>query len=483
MAFGATMAFGQGTGSSAGVDAATEQALVKLGGQLMMAGKAYDYDRMLSDELGPRLTGSDNYVKSADWAVAEFKRLGLVNARKDEWEIANTWEPEVWATGRILAPREMRLHLESDGWAVSTAKGGVRGRVFYLKSLTEEAIKAAAPDIKGAIVLVDGDTMEAGGELLWGKATDLLTLVENEGAKRVFAGAWRSQQCVVHDGSDLLQRRGGAGSGGNVGFEDSKMLRRMLEKGPVEVEFSFQNKVRDHVKVPNVVADIPGTDGSGEYVIIGGHLDSWQLGTGAQDNGTGAASVMAVAEAVKASGIQPKRTLRFVLFGGEEEGLLGSIHYADAHAAELDKCDGVFVTDTGASAPVGWIVQGREDERKAVEALKPLLSALGAAGISDDGRFTFSTDHGPFLIHGVPTFLLSTPMEDYRKIHHKPSDTFDKVNQRDLNLGAAVVGITALAIADAPQPLRHYSQTEMEEQLKKIKSYDEYKDMVDHKMF
>jgi carboxypeptidase Q len=128
-------------------------------------------------------------------------------------------------------------------------------------------------------------------------------------------------------------------------------------------------------------------------------------------------------------------------------------------------------------------VQGREDERKALEALKPLLSALGAAAISDDGRFTFSTDHGPFLIHGVPTFLLWTPFEDYRKIHHKPSDTFDKVNQRDLNLGAAVVGITALAIADAPQPLKHYSQTEMEEQLKKIKSYDEYKDMVDHKMF
>jgi carboxypeptidase Q len=486
MALGATTAFGQGTGaagSSAGVDAATEQALVKLGGQLMLAGKAYDYDRMLSDELGPRLTGSDNYMKSADWAVAEFKRLGLVNARKDEWEIANTWEPEVWATGRILAPREMRLHLESDGWAASTPKGGVRGKVFYLKALTEDAIKAAAPDIKDAIVLVDGDTMEAGGELLWGKATDLVALVEKEGAKAFLLGVGDRNNVSSMMGLTCCNGAVAAVPVGNVGFEDSKMLRRMLEKGPVEAEFSFQNKVRDHVKVPNVVADIPGTDGSGEYVIIGGHLDSWQLGTGAQDNGTGAASVMAVAEAVKASGIQPKRTLRFVLFGGEEEGLLGSIHYADAHASELDKCDGVFVTDTGASAPVGWVVQGREDERKALEPLEPLLAALGAAGISDDGRFTFSTDHGPFLIHGVPTFLLSTPMEDYRKIHHKPSDTFDKVNQRDLNLGAAVVGITALAIADAPQALRHYSQAEMEEQLKKIKSYDEYKDMVDHKMF
>jgi hypothetical protein len=118
-----------------------------------------------------------------------------------------------------------------------------------------------------------------------------------------------------------------------------------------------------------------------------------------------------------------------------------------------------------------------------VEGLKPLLSALGASDVSDDGRFTFSTDHGPFLVHGVPAFLLWTPNGEYHKIHHKPSDTFDKVNQRDLNLGAAVVGITALAVADAAAPLKHYSQAEVEEQLKKIKEYDEYKDMVDHKMF
>jgi carboxypeptidase Q len=473
MALGSAAAFGQG---------AAQQDLVKLGGQLMLAGKAYEYDRQLSDELGPRLTGSENYVKAADWAVGEFKRLGLTNARKDEWEIANTWEPVEWAEGRILSPREMRLHLESDGWGPSTPKGGVKGKVFYLKALTEEAVKAAAPDIKDAIVMVDGETLEASGESMWGKMIDAVSLVENEGAKAFLVG--------FGDRNNVPSMMGLDGANGavrkiplaNVGMEDSKLLRRMLERGPVEVEFSFRNKVRERVKVPNVVADIPGTDGSGEYVLIGGHLDSWQLGTGAQDNGTGAASVMAVAEAVKASGIQPKRTLRFVLFGGEEEGLLGSIHYADAHAAELDKCAGVFVTDTGAEAPKGWFVVGREDERKAIEALKPLLGALGADALSDDGRFTFSTDHGPFLVKGVPVFLLWTPADEYRKIHHKPSDTFDKVNHRDLNLGAAVLGVTVLSVADAPAMLKHYSQSEMEEQLKKIKQYDEYKDMVDHKM-
>ncbi|UWZ85383.1 M20/M25/M40 family metallo-hydrolase [Occallatibacter riparius] len=470
----------QGAVGASQVDAATRQAVVKLGGQLMMAGKAYDYDRQLADELGPRLTGSDNYIKAADWAVGEFKRLGLTNVHKDEWEITNTWEPEEWATARITAPREMRLHLESDGWSPSTPKGGVKGRVFYLKALTEEAIKTGAPDIKDAIVLLDRDSME--GPLLWGKSLDLVDMMAKEGAKAFLLGVGAQDNVPVMFG---LTGNNGAVAPvpvANVGKEDTLLLRRMLEKGPVQVEFSFKNKVRDHVKVPNVVADIPGTDGSGEYVLIGGHLDSWQLGTGAQDNGTGAASVMAVAEAVKASGIQPKRTMRFALFGGEEEGLLGSIHYAQMHTAELAKCAGVFITDTGASAPTGWYVYGRDDERKMLEALKPQLSALDAAGISDDGRFTFATDHGPFLVQGVPAFVLWTPFEEYHKIHHKPSDTFDKVNQRDLNLGTAVVGITALTVADSAQPLKHYSQAEMEEQLKKIKEYDEYKDMVDHKM-
>jgi carboxypeptidase Q len=376
----------------------------------------------------------------------------------------------------------MRLHLESDGWSPSTPKGGVKGKVYYLKAFTEDGIKGSAVEIKDAIVLLDRDSMD-GGPLLWGKLMDLVTLLEDEGAKAFLLGMGAQDNVSVMMGLTCCNGAVAKLPVGNVGKEDTLLIKRMLDKGPVEVEFSFTNKVRDHVKVPNVVADIPGTDGSGEYVLIGGHLDSWQLGTGAQDNGAGAASVMAVAEALKASGIQPKQTMRFVLFGGEEEGLLGSIHYARMHAAELDKCDGVFVTDTGASAPLGWFVQGRDDERQAVEGLKPLLSALGADGISDDGRFTFSTDHGPFLVHGVPAFLLWTPNEEYHKIHHKPSDTFDKVNQRDLNLGTAVVGITALAIADAQQALKHYSQAEMEEQLKGIKEYDEYKDMVDHQMF
>ena len=465
------------------MDAATSGAVVRLGGQLMIAGKAYEYDRVLADDIGPRLTGSANYRKAADWVLSEFKRLGLEDAHQEEWEIAATWEPETWATAQILAPQEQRLHLEADGWSPSTPASGVRGNVYHLSAFTTDAAKAESASVKGAIVLVDRDTFAAAKDVQFGQMLDAVALLAQEGASALLLGEGATNNVPSMFGLTCCNGSIAPLPVGNLGSEDTLLLRRLLEHGPVEVEFRFTNRIREHVMVPNVVAEIPGTDAKDEYVVVGGHLDSWQLGTGAQDNGTGAATVIAVAEAVKASGVRPKRTMRFIVFGGEEEGLLGSVHYVQRHQGELDKCVAVLITDTGAEAPKGWITSGRDDAGQALAALRPMLAALDADGINPEGRFTFSTDHGPFLIHGVPTFLLWTGNDKYRQLHHKPSDTFDKVDHRDLNLGAAVVGMTALAFADSEKPLKHLTDAEMTDQLKKIKAYDEYQDMESHKMF
>jgi hypothetical protein len=117
------------------LDRKAEADLVRLGGQLM-AGKAYEYDRVLADEIGPRITGSAGYVKAVDWASSEFERLGLSNIHRESWNIAAAWEPETNASAQILAPRHQRLHLESDGWSPSTPPGGVRGTVHHLSALT-----------------------------------------------------------------------------------------------------------------------------------------------------------------------------------------------------------------------------------------------------------------------------------------------------------------------------------------------------------
>jgi len=461
----------------------TESDLIRLGGQLMVAGKAYEYDRELADGIGPRLTGSAKYGEATDWAVAEFTRMGLSNVHRESWEIPATWEPETLATARMIAPHEQRLHLESEGWSPSTPSEGVRGAVFYLKNLSPEGVKADAAHIKNAIVLVDEESLSGHSPLLFGKLFDALRQIGEEGAKGLIFGLGATNNAPSLIGNTAFTGALANIPCGNLGQEDTLLLRRLLEKGTVEVEFSFKNRIREHVKVDNVVADIPGHDANGEYVVIGGHLDSWDPGTGAQDNGTGASTVLAVAEAVKAAGLTPKRTMRFILFGGEEEGLIGSRHYAQEHAGESAKCAGVFVTDSGAEAPKGWFTFGRQDAVQGVTEIQPLLSSLGAGGTTDSAGFIFQTDEAPFLVQGVPSFVLWTEFEKYMLLHHKPSDTFDKVNQRDLNLGVAVVGMTAYAFADAPTTLKHYSATEVDEQMKSLKVMDQYRDLQEHKMF
>ena len=479
--------FGQASPSASATAKASlspeaKAALVRLGGQMMLAGKAYAYDRELADEIGPRLTGSANYNKAVDWAVAEFQRIGLSKVHREGWELGEAWEPETWATGSIVSPLEQRLHLESDGWSPSTPAGGVRGKIYYLDAITEDVVKAKASEIKDSIVLVDRNSFHDDSNQ-FDKMLDALDLLPGEGARALLLGSGAVNNVPDMFGLTCCSGKLASLPVGNVGREDSLLLKRLLEHGPVEVEFSFTNRIREHVDVDNVVAEIPGSDANGEYVVVGGHLDSWQLGTGAEDNGTGAASVIAVAQGIVASGLKPRRTLRFVLFGGEEEGLLGSIRYVRAHQNELDKCAGVFITDTGSEAPKGWFVFGRADEQKALQAIAPVLEPLDAAAVSDDGRFAFATDQGPFLIHGIPSFVLWTGGEKYRNLHHKPSDTFDKVDERDLNLGAAVVGITAFAFADASTALPHLNAADVDEQLKKMKAYDEFKDMQAHHEF
>lgn len=475
-------ASGQTAPAALAVDSHLTAQLIQLGGQMMIAGKAYEYDEHLADDIGPRLTGSANYVKAAAWAEDEFRKMGMKNVHGDPWTIPATWEP-VSADAHMIEPHEQHLYLVSEGWSPSTPEGGVKGFVFYLDELSVDAVKKNADKIKDKIVLVDGPSLAAHEAEGFGKLFDALNLLSGEGAKAVILGIG-----TVNNAQSMVGNTNFKGSvanivTGNLGMEDTLLVKRLLDKGPVEIEFNFQNRVRHDVTVDNVVAEIPGTENNGEYVLIGGHLDSWQPGTGAQDNGTGAASVMAVAQAIMASGLKPRRTMRFVLFGGEEEGLVGSLNYTREHSSDAAKCVGVFVSDSGAEAPKGWYVFGRNDEADALGALKPYLASLGAGGTTNEGTFTFETDEAPFLVQGVPAFVLWTPVTKYMALHHKPSDTFDKVNQRDLNLGAAVEGLTAYAFANTPTELKHYTSAEMEDQLKQIKALVQYKDMQDHKLF
>ncbi|HEY9127163.1 MAG TPA: M28 family peptidase, partial [Acidobacteriaceae bacterium] len=275
---------------------ATQSALEQLTGYMLLHGQAYGYDRQLADTIGPRLTGSQNYAKAADWAVAEFMRLGLSNVHKEPWTIAATWEPESTGPARILTPHEQRLHLESEGWSPSTPASGIRGPIFHLPSENDTAsIRANAGKIKGSIVLIDEDTRKAGPEdTPEGVTADNDKLIAQLGALAILTTG--TTQNAVSVGGSVWDGHLLALPTANIGLEDAQLLRRLLdhESGPVTIEFSFQNRIRENVQVDNVVAEIPGrpaSDGGkpSEWLLLGAHLDSWHPGTGAQDDGTGVA--------------------------------------------------------------------------------------------------------------------------------------------------------------------------------------------------
>ncbi len=260
-----------------------------------------------------------------------------------------------------------------------------------------------------------------------------------------------------------------------IGLEDSLLIKRLLAHDRVTMQFTVTNRIRQNVQVPNVIAEIPGSEHPDEVVIVGGHLDSWQPGTGAQDNGTGAATVIEAARAIMALHRPPRRTIRFILFGGEEQGLLGSLAYARQHVAEMAKIDAVLVTDSGAEPARGWYVMAREDERAPLAAIAPLLEGLGANGISSDAMYIYETDHAAFDVLGVPSLVLWNDQNIYNTLHHKANDTFDTVVEKDLTQGVTMVTVTAYAIADSREPFApHLSPAEMAPMLQRAGELDEY---------
>jgi len=453
----------------------TRTAVRLLIGETLLNSHAYEYDRELADSIGPRLTGSASYFQAVDWAVDQFKALGLSNVHKEEWTIPATWEPETPASGQIVSPVQHTLHIVSLGWSPSTLRDGVTGNVVYIKQLSAEKLEEQKSELKGAIAFFDRASL---GEkpALGDMVAALVKLRSLEPLAIMSTGHANGAESLSSLGFDgtiapepLVQ----------VGLEDSLLIKRLLERGPVSIHFSMTNRVRSNVRIPNLVADLPGTDPAAGIVLVGAHLDSWNPGTGAQDNGTGVASVLEVARSIKALNRAPRRTIRFVLFGGEEQVMLGSKAYVRQHQSELDKLDVVLVTDSGSEAAKGWLVMDREDETSSVEALKPLLSGLGADGISPDTEYAFQSDHAPFEFLGVPMMMLWTETDKYDNLVHGAADTFDSVVMKDLTQGAAVMAVTAYGIADSAQSFApHLSATEIRSMAEKsgnLKELDYFK--------
>jgi Zn-dependent M28 family amino/carboxypeptidase len=235
--------------------------------------------------------------------------------------------------------------------------------------------------------------------------------------------------------------------------EDQGQLERFLDRGKtVRLKLNVQNTVTSGpVESANVVGDIRGTEFPEQVVVVGGHLDSWDLAQGATDDGCGVATTLGAAEAIMTSGFKPKRTIRFVLFTGEEQGLLGSLAYTKTHASEMANHLGAVILDNGQGPVVSLNLGGHKDLIPAVDKFAESVKAFGEVKVDD--KAVFGTDAGPFVLAGLPGINMGQDSPEYKYTHHSVVDTFDKVSPDLLTRDATLVALTAYWIASRPERL------------------------------
>jgi len=268
-----------------------------------------------------------------------------------------------------------------------------------------------------------------------------------------------------------------------VAREDAARMARLLASGQkLQVDLSVPNHIGGSISASNVIAELRGSEKPDEFVVLGAHLDSWELGTGALDNGCNAALVVDALRAIQASGLRPRRTIRFILFSGEEEGLIGSHRYVTAHRSELDNAAAVVIFDAGIGKVTGFSLGGRKDIVDRVNALAAPLKQFDAATMTTDA--STGTDHLDFLLEGVPTLVANQDEDNYLLNYHAMSDTLDKVDLSRLKRHVAEAAAITFAIADASERIgvrlnrEHIGQTlgetHLDDQMKGFGQWDDW---------
>nr|UXE44374.1 hypothetical protein Hi04_10k_c2220_00007 [uncultured bacterium] len=482
----------------------------------------------LSDQIGPRLTGSESLHRANEWAAEMMKSYGLENVHQEGWEVPTGWERgTAWA--RVVEPNNGRsLTIASQAWSPGT-KGRVVGDVVVIEARTSQDLDKYRGKLKNAIILRgkpadvpsintpggpmgrrgrgerDGapkdakdskdakdakdakkaDAPEKGsppGKLPDAPANrvgrpgapdgfdftrarqfarELSDFLKAEGAAVILQDSNKPQGLIVTGGS---WRRGNndrvsaqeAMASAYIAHEHYAMLYRLATRpapASTRLEIEITNKFTGPTTCYNTIGEIPGAKKPGEVVVLGAHLDSWDLGSGTTDNGTGSCIVLETARILKKLGVQPDRTIRFILFTGEEQGLIGSGKYVEQHKADLAKISMCLVHDTGTGKVEGIALSGYEAVKPIMERELLSLKPLGVTNISIGGLMAGGSDHGSFANAGVPGFAVTQDMSEYWLTHHTQSDTFDKVHEENLIQGAQVLAVSAVRVANLPNLL------------------------------
>jgi hypothetical protein len=407
---------------------------------------------VLCNRIGPRLTGSDNLTNACEWVRDRFISFGIDNAHLEAWgEFPVGFNRGPWF-GRVIQPEPRTLDFATMAWTAGT-KGAVRGKaVLAPKDKKELDLAKEKGTLAGAWVLMPPFAGSGSprpdptfarslrAELEGAKAAGIVS--PSSGELLLTSGVYRiSWDKLPSLPSITLQRK-----------QFDEIAGWLKDGKDVTLEFDIRNHFKKGpVKLYNVIADIPGTERPDEYVIIGGHIDSWDGATGATDNGTGVATTLEAARILKKAGMKPRRTIRFMVWSGEEQGLLGSAAYVKAHKDLMPKISAVLVHDGGTNylSGIGATEAMQSDFEQVVAPIKELDSTYPFELRKVPGLFGGGSDHASFLSANVPGFFWrQAGKARYQRTHHTQFDTFDAAVPEYQKHSSLVIALAAYGIAN-----------------------------------
>lgn len=414
----------------------------------------------LTTEIGPRLAGSEAEARARAWAVKELKALGFSNVRVDEFTIP-FWS-RVRESARIVSPAPQNLEISMLGGSRPTPEGGLTAQIVRFTSMA--ALRAADPSqVTGKIVFVDEPTTRTQDGSGYGPAVAkrrncAAVSIEKGALACLIRSVGTDSHRFPHTGMMARGKAIGAGPGAALSAPDADQLARLLVRGPVTVELDLDVETKEAAPSGNVIAEIPGRGAlADEIILLGCHLDSWDLGTGAIDDGAGCGIVVGAANLIREMPGRTRRTIRVVLYGAEEVGLLGGDAYARAHADELDQH--VLASESDFGADRIWRFQTRFGEG-ALGYARALQASLAPLGINPaDNNARGGPDIGVLRRAGVPVVTPGQNGLDYFDLHHTPDDTFDKIEPDAFRQNVAAYAVFAWIASETGWDFRKSAET------------------------
>jgi carboxypeptidase Q len=400
----------------------------------------------LTDHIGARLAGSPALERAVAWGVETFRAEGHDNVRAEKAMVP------VWIRGAesaaIVSPVERPIAILALGGSSATPPEGIEAPVVVVADWP--AFEALGDGARGKIVLFNWKMPPYGPQGSgYGEAAKFRVDGPQKAAARgAVAALIRSVTAhslgTPHTGATKLDRPFPAAA---VSVEDAELLARLVAAGEVRVRLKLGNRTLPDAPSANVVAEIVGRERPEEIVVIGGHLDSWDVGQGAHDDGAGVVMTMQAMTVLRKLGLHPRRTIRAVLFTNEENGQKGADAYAAAHAGERHVA--ALESDSGGFRPVGFGVKGGDARfAERVRAAAAMCATIGPIKVEVGSGG--GTDIKPLADKGVPVIGLQVEGSKYFDYHHSAADTLDKVDPKELAMDVAAVAVVAFVLADAP---------------------------------